>query len=490
MSLRYKILITIITVMVLIFGLLTLTLWVNTEARIRAEQTKIAGLNLNIVQDWLANIQDWNVLQEKLNASGLFSSWAIIDTNFNVLASSTPLSKRDIYKQDSDLKRSRGINPPIVIKGSNVSAWLTLPKGETVGVKMDIHHLLIGEFNSFDSVKIILLIMPLGTILLILSIYFLLTRLVIKPIETLAQASSQIARGDYNAQIQPLGGNDEVAHLVNTFNIMLEEIKEYHSNMETKIEEAKVKIKATEEQLIIAQRLSATGTLAAGIAHEINNPLGGIINAVTSLKKGGLTDEKAKEYMDLIIDGLDRIQETLKKILQFFPRKLVPQSVDVKPLIERAILLIQHRLETNHIIIDNALPVNMPNIFGEANEIQQVFLNLLMNAIDGITAIRQQKPDLPQGGKIRIFYEFNSQFITIGVQDDGIGMSEPELKQAFDLFYTTKEPGKGTGLGLPVAHNIIENHNGKITLESKKGHGVTVRVSLPIMKETIKSMLQ
>jgi signal transduction histidine kinase len=332
--------------------------------------------------------------------------------------------------------------------------------------------------------------MPLGTILLILSIYFLLTRLVIKPIETLAQASSQIASGDYNVQLQPLVGNDEVANLVNTFKMMLEEIKGYHSDMETKIEEAKVKIKATEEQLIIAQRLSATGTLAAGIAHEINNPLGGIINAVASLKKGGLSDEKAKEYFDLLVDGLDRIQETLKKILQFFPRKLVPQAVELKPLIERAILLVQHRLESNHIIVDNSLPVNLPRIFGEANEIQQVFLNLLINAIDGITEIRQQKPDQQQRGKIRIFQELNSRYVTIGVQDDGVGMSEIELKQAFDLFYTTKEPGKGTGLGLPVAYNIIENHNGKITLESKKGHGVTVRVNLPIMKETIKSMLQ
>jgi signal transduction histidine kinase len=475
--------------MVVILGLLTLTLWVDTEARIRAEQNKIAGLNLNVVQDLLANIQDRKILQDKLNSSGLFSDWAIVDGDFNIIASSAPISKRDILKNDPDLKLAKQRNTPVIVKGSKISAWLTLPKGEIVGVKMDIHHLIIGEFNPWESVRIILLIMPLGTILLILIIFFLLTRLVIKPIETLSNASGQIATGNYDVQINKVAGTDEVANLINTFKVMLDEIKEYRDNMETKIEEAKTKIKATEEQLIIAQRLSATGTLAAGIAHEINNPLGGIINATSALKKGTLSKEKADEYIDLITDGLNRIQGTLKKILQFFPRKLTPQPIDLKPVVERAILLVQYRMESNNINIETDVPYNLPMIFGEANELQQVFLNILMNAIDGIMEIRKQKPD-SERGNIKIKHEVNQSTITIEIKDDGIGMNEVELRQAFDLFYTTKDPGKGTGLGLPVTHSIIDNHNGKITLGSKRGQGVTIRVTLPIMKETIKSIFQ
>ena len=467
--------------MVGILGLLTLTLWFDTEARIRAEQNKIAGLNLNVVQDWLANIQDWKILQDKLNASGLFSDWAIVDNDFNIIASGSPISKRDMLKNDAELKLAKQRNTPVIVKGSKISAWLVLPKGETVGVKMDIHHLIIGEFNPWESVKIILLIMPLGTILLILIIFFLLTHLVIKPIETLSNASGQIATGNYDVQINQVSGTDEVAGLINTFKVMLEEIKEYRSNMETKIEEAKNKIKATEEQLIIAQRLSATGTLAAGIAHEINNPLGGIINATSALKKGTLSKEKADEYLDLIDDGLSRIQETLKKILQFFPRKLTPQPVDLKPVIERAILLVQYKLESNNINIESNVPYNLPRIYGEANELQQVFLNILMNAIDGIVEIKKQKPD-SERGNIKITHKLDQSFVTIEIKDDGIGMTEADIGQAFDLFYTTKDPGKGTGLGLPVAHSIIDNHNGKITLESKRGHGVTIRLVLPVMK--------
>lgn len=488
MSLRYKILVAIITVMVLILGLLTLSLWVDAQARIKAEQTKIATLTVQVVQDWLANINDRAVLQEKLVSSGLFSGWVIVDSDFNQIASSEAVAKRN-YKNDTDLNEARTLHPPILIKGSKVSAWLTLPKGETAGVKMDIQYLSWTQFNPWDSVKIILLIMPLGTILLILSIYFLLTRLVIRPIETLSKASSRLASGDYAVEIPNILGNDEVTNLINTFNMMLEELKQYRGNMETKIEEAKVKIKTTEEQLIVAQRLSATGTLAAGIAHEINNPLGGIINAADVLKRGGLEKEKAEEYLDLIIDGLNRIEDTVKKILQFFPRKLAPQPIDLKPVIDRAILLVQHRLETNQIEVENSVSLNLPRIFGEANELQQVFLNLLMNAIDAVLSLRQEKPNLIRG-TVKILQEIDSRYVTIIVKDDGIGMTETEIKQAFDLFYTTKEPGKGTGLGLSVAYNIIENHNGKITLESKRGQGTTIKVLLPIMKETIKAMLK
>jgi len=305
----------------------------------------------------------------------------------------------------------------------------------------------------------------------------------------LAATSREIARGNYEVDLPVPRGEDEVANLINTFRSMLTEVKGYRENLESRIEEAREKIKATEEQLIIAQRLSATGTLAAGIAHEINNPLGGIINAAERLKKPNLEPAKTKEYLDLIIEGLERIQEILKKILQFFPRKLTAQPLDLKPVIDRALLLIQHRLESNKITVIQSVSSNLPQVYGEANELQQVFLNLLMNATDAVMARRTQKPDEEGRGTIQISDEFDQHKVSILFKDDGVGMSEAEINRAFDLFYTTKEPGKGTGLGLPVAYNIIQNHNGKLTLHGKKGQGVTAIVTLPVLKETIKSMM-
>ncbi|MEK7448017.1 MAG: HAMP domain-containing sensor histidine kinase, partial [Planctomycetota bacterium] len=293
---------------------------------------------------------------------------------------------------------------------------------------------------------------------------------------------------NYNVTLPQPSGDDEVANLIKTFNGMLKELRGYHTSLESKIEEARHKIKTTQEQLTIAQRLSATGTLAAGIAHEINNPLGGIMNAVQSLKKGNLPLEKTREYLDLILDGLQRMQETLKKILQFFPRKLVPQGLELKPVIERTLQLVQHRLEEYKITVANLVPANIPQVFGDATELQQVFLNLLMNAIDAIINLRETQPELTDRGQIKLLIELSGKNITVSLTDDGAGMDAQTLEHAFDIFYTTKEPGRGTGLGLAVVHNIIENHGGKIYIQSKKGRGTTIKITLPVLQETLELM--
>jgi signal transduction histidine kinase len=291
-------------------------------------------------------------------------------------------------------------------------------------------------------------------------------------------------------------GNDEIAHLINTFGVMSKELSEYHKNLEGKIQEAREKIEATEAQLIVAQRLSATGTLAAGIAHEINNPLGGILNAAMSLKKGTLAKEQSVQYLDLIVDGLNRIQDILKKVLQSFSHKVTTQPLDLKIIIERAILLIKHRLDEHKIAIANTLPLYIPQVFGDSTELQQVFLNLLMNAIDAITADKTRIPDR----KIEVFHEMaperhgdggatDEKTITVCIRDNGAGISEDALGRAFDMFYTTKEPGKGTGLGLSVAYNIVHNHGGKISLHRNKEKGTIAKVSLPVLRQKMETMV-
>ncbi len=491
MSLRYKILLAIIGIMVLILGFLTINLWINAARRVKAEQHKMAELTRRLLQDWLADVEDhedWLALKEKLNASALFRTWLVVEDELVLKASSSPIGNPETYQQDKNLRDAIQTRN-IVIKGHEVWAPIDLPDGKTLGLKMDIQHLSWLEFNPIESVKLILLIMPLGTILLILSIYILLTKLVLKPVESLAGAASRIAQGDYEMSLPTSEGKDEIARLINTFSSMVTELRGYQTNLETKIEESRRKIKTTEEQLMIAQRLSATGTLAAGIAHEINNPLGGILNAVRALKRGDLDRKKSKEYLDLIIDGLNRMEETLKKILQFFPRRLAPQSTDLKPVIERALLLVQHRIEANQINVLNKLPTDLPAVFGEATELQQCFLNILINALDAVAAIRSKSDNDQDKGQIEISAETDNKNIIVILKDNGIGVTKEELSHIFDIFYTTKEPGKGTGLGLSVVHNIIQNHGGHISIESQKDLGTTVKITLPILKERMEKMI-
>ncbi|MEW6027620.1 MAG: ATP-binding protein, partial [Planctomycetota bacterium] len=305
-------------------------------------------------------------------------------------------------------------------------------------------------------------------------------------------ASAEISKGNYNINIPATRSTDEIARLLATFSAMAKELGEYHKDMEGKIQDAREKIQATEAQLIVAQRLSATGTLAAGIAHEINNPLGGILNAAHSLKKGDLPKEQTRQYLELIIDGLLRIQDTLKKILQSFSHRASPQPLDLKIVIERAISLVRHRIDESKIAISNTLPLHIPQVFGDATELQQVFLNLLMNAVDAVNA-RTAPPDGRAGKhdkKIEIFHESDDKNIMVCLRDSGVGMNSEELSRAFDMFFTTKEPGKGTGLGLTVAYNIVQNHNGKIDITSDKNKGTTVKVSLPVIRKKMEDALR
>ncbi|MBI4712058.1 MAG: HAMP domain-containing protein [Planctomycetes bacterium] len=497
MSLRYKILLALASVMILILGILTLNLWINALGRVQSNQQKMADVLTSIVQDWLKDVkseQDLPLLKSRLSTSALFTNWAIVNSGLEPirLPSGETLSYKaipnpEIFKQDADLKKVFATKQPVFSSsgGTIVYAPLMMMDNKPIAIKMDIQRPEGMEFNPLESVKTILLVMSLGTLILILSMYVLLTKLVLRPLESLVEVSRQVSQGNYAVTLPTVKSNDD------TFRIMIAEINEYHSNLEAKIEDATEKIKTTEEQLVIAQRLSATGTLAAGIAHEINNPLGGILNATLALKQGNLDSRKSKEYIDLIIDGLTRMQDTLKKILQFFPRRLTPQPLDIKLVMERAVQLVQHRFLQQNIAFVNHLPLTIPQVFGDSTELQQVFLNLLMNAVDAVAARTIPTPFVSgQDKQIEIYHEVNDKdTITVCVKDTGIGMSPDEIERAFDLFYTTKEPGKGTGLGLSVAHNIIQNHHGKLVMESAKGKGTVVRVTLPVLKAVMEKRM-
>ncbi|MFA5794266.1 MAG: HAMP domain-containing sensor histidine kinase [Candidatus Brocadiia bacterium] len=497
MSLRYKILIALASVMILILGILTLNLWVNALARVHSNQQKMADVLTSIIQDWLKDIKsppappsensEWAGLRDKLNNSALFTKWVIVNNKLEPILSATPIVDAATFKNDADLIKALKQQKPVfsLAGGTVVNTPLRMSDNTVLLIKMDIQRPQGMELDPMESLKTILWVMPLGTIFLILSMYVLMTKLILRPIEALSEASRQISSGNYKVTLPTVKGNDEVANLVNTFKIMLDEINSYHSSLQAKIDDAREKIKATQEQLVIAQRLSATGTLAAGIAHEINNPLGGILNAAMSLKDGKLDAKRTKEYLELIIEGLTRIQDTLKKILQFFPRRLTPQPIELKMIMATAIQLVQHRLTQDKITISNRLDMDIPPVFGDSGELQQVFINLLLNAIDAVAA----KHGL-HDGKIEVYHEIADRNITVFIKDNGTGMKEEDLSRAFDLFYTTKEPGKGTGLGLSVAHNIIQGHGGKLVMESQYGKGTTVKVTLPILDKSMESKMK
>ncbi|MBI2932625.1 MAG: GHKL domain-containing protein [Planctomycetes bacterium] len=254
---------------------------------------------------------------------------------------------------------------------------------------------------------------------------------------------------------------------------MLEKIARHQATLVDDVRKAQERVTKTEKRLFAAQRLSTTGTLAAGIAHEINNPLAGMINAARTMQAGSLPPEKRQEYFELIVEGLERIRTIAQKVLQFRPKELQPQPVSLKDVVARAAGFMDHRARQKGVDIRNELPEDLPRVEADPLELQQAILNILMNAADACVL---------NEGVIRITHRVEDAWVTVLVEDNGCGMSDEELAHCMDLFYTTKDVGEGTGLGLSVAHNIVQNHGGKIEIRSRQGQGTTVSVRLPTHK--------
>lgn len=482
MSLRYKMFLGAGLTMILVLGLLTVKLSVETLFRAETEKRRVASLIFNLVQAWIGEQKllgtgtaDWGEVTRKLSRSDLFKDWIIVDPSRRTLVQSPTIKDIDAARADPNLGRAFDTQEMFVV-GNVAYIPLLVSESDWVVLRTDLRDLTVPESYIVDSIRSVVGIMSLGTLLLLLILYILINSLVVRPLAALSEATARIAAGDYTHEIPHSGRTDELAGLVDNFNSMLRAIREYHGTLHARIDEATEKIRETQRRLVVAQRLSATGTLAAGIAHEVNNPLGGMINAARSLQRPGLDDGRRQVYLELVIDGLSRIEETVKKILQFSPRSPNPRPTEPRPVVDRAVALVEHRIEKRHIRLENTVDPALPQIFAEPQELQQVFVNLLINAVDAIG---------DHAGSIRIFSECRPGEVTIGIADTGCGMTEQEVEKAFDLFYTTKPAGEGTGLGLAVVQNIIQSHGGVVEIQSRKGSGTTVRISLPPMKPAV-----
>ncbi|MFC1479707.1 sensor histidine kinase [Planctomycetota bacterium] len=304
-------------------------------------------------------------------------------------------------------------------------------------------------------------------------LYLTVSRLIIKPIDIMIEASRQASRGQKPGMNPISGRTDEAGLMVREFYSLLAEIHEYRTQLEEKVKEASREIQKTHEKLIISQRLSATGKLAAGIAHEINNPLGGMLNAVATLKKH-ITSEKDKEYFDLVEECIRRIERLVKELLTFVRIEKEFTEVNLAESIDFACRMVRHYLEDKEITF-TAETAKECIIKGNPGQIQQMLLNLFLNSIHSI----------PGKGTGRITVKTGQdpqKGVILTVEDNGCGIPKDEQDSVFDLFYTSREGNEGTGLGLSIVHSIVTNHKGSIHIVSNEGEGTAVTVTFPNME--------
>ncbi|MEK7218867.1 MAG: ATP-binding protein, partial [Patescibacteria group bacterium] len=258
-----------------------------------------------------------------------------------------------------------------------------------------------------------------------------------------------------------------------------EENHEWRPTLEERVEQKTGELERAYKHLTQAEKMVSLGKLAAVVAHEINNPLAGILTYTKLISRmadkgfnGSVRLTEAKDYLH-IIEGESRRCGTIVKNLLTFARQapLNPQKNELTTIVERCLLLVNHQLELQSIDLEKTLPPDLPPLYCDASQVQQALLALLMNAIEA----------MPTGGRLRVATSFDARARAgrVAVSDEGPGISEDVLAHLFEPFFTTKEEGKGVGLGLAIAYGIVQQHGGNIEVRSTPQKGTTFTVILP-----------
>jgi two-component system NtrC family sensor kinase len=310
-------------------------------------------------------------------------------------------------------------------------------------------------------------------------------RVVGEPIKALKNGTEHLAEGELGYQIA-VRSHDEVGDLAHSFNEMSlqlhaanEEIVDWAKTLEERVEQKTRELNRAHDHMLHVEKMASIGKMAAVVAHEVNNPLSGILTYAKLLRKwvasGQAEHEKrdeAMECLELIAAESRRCGDLVKNLLTL--SRTAPmnvQSTDLRAVIDRCRLLVRHQLEQAGIELQLRLAEDLPRVPCDPAQMEQVFLALIMNAIDA----------MPRGGNLWIDTRRSNDEteITIQVRDDGAGIAPDILPQIFEPFLTTKESGRGVGLGLAISRGIVERHNGRIEVASELGCGTTFTVTLP-----------
>lgn len=306
------------------------------------------------------------------------------------------------------------------------------------------------------------LILITGVILLVgIAVTHVLIRRIVMPISDITMAAQQIGEGNLDTRVK-VSSKDEIGKLGHTFNLMASKLKKANEDLEN-----------VQEQLVEARKMASIGHFASGVAHEINNPLGGALNCTrTLLSSPGIKEEK-RQYLELILKALIRIESVIKQLLTFsIQRKIETRPVKIDDVVKETLEFMEHRLREQKVRLANELPSSLPEIMADPSQLQQVFMNIIKNALDA----------MPSGGKLSIKATATDSTIIMEFIDTGYGIKKEDIPRIFDPFFTTKEIGKGVGLGLAVSYGIIQQHAGVMLVKSKQGEGTIVSILLPIKK--------
>jgi len=316
------------------------------------------------------------------------------------------------------------------------------------------------EEAELQSYAYRLALLTVASAVVSITIALAVARTLARPIKRLASAMQEMGadfRTDFAAN-----RSDEIGLLQRSF---LEMVNRLRTGVQ---EQARL-----QHMLLHADRLAALGTMVAGVAHEISNPLTGMRSCLERIKRRPDNLTQTQSYAGFMLTALDRIEKVVRGMLDFARQEeedLVSQPIQFPEILQEVVDLAEHRLRGKQIELTTGFETGLPEIQGNHLGIGQVFLNLILNAIDA----------MPDGGQLHISCERTEEHLVTVVRDTGQGIPESRIDRIFDPFYTTKEVGEGVGLGLSIVHGIVDKHGGRIRVESEEGKGTAFTVYLPL----------
>ncbi|MEE9218712.1 MAG: ATP-binding protein [Acidobacteriota bacterium] len=310
----------------------------------------------------------------------------------------------------------------------------------------------------------------------------LFVRRIVEPLKILLLGTQRIAEGDLIHRVE-INADDEIGELADSFNRMTgdlqrarDELEAYSTELERKVRERTRKLEEAQNQLLQSEKLSAIGKLVAGVAHELNNPLTGVLGYAQLLLRRKTEKETARSLERIAIEAI-RCKKIVQNLLAFARKQKAERlPINVNNAIERTLALRAYPMKLDNIEIVTDLQTGLPRVLGDFNQLQQVFLNMIINAHQAM--IETKRP-----GRLVVRTQEYEGHVQIEIKDNGSGIPAAVKEHIFDPFFTTKEVGSGTGLGLSICYGIVQEHGGRILVDSEEGKGSRFIVEVPVLVE-------
>ncbi len=358
------------------------------------------------------------------------------------------------------------------------ASTLTVTVPSRVGPVVAVLRIDDQSARAAPLVRLVGLYTALVALALLVIAYFGLTRLIVRPIDELARAAERVAGGARRLAV-PKTSVRELSDLGSSLGIMTERLLHEEDKLRRKIDEverATERLKEAQDRLVRSERLASVGRLAAGLAHEIGNPISALMGLQDLVLAGGLTPEEEHDFLTRMRKETERIHRILRDLLQFArpapgPRDEAEQaSGDVHTALHDTVALVAPQRSLKEVSLSLEVPEQLPQVALGHEQLMQVALNLVLNAADAVGP----------GGKLRVSAKRIDDKVRLEFEDDGPGVDARVRAQLFEPFVTTKEVGKGTGLGLAVCRGLVESVGGSIALDTQYEGGARFVVDLPI----------